>query len=154
MKKNSKDDISLIKKVDVQNESLVFPYPVEIHTEYSDEEMFWEFVVKEFTEMYKEIESLKSELAKLNPSPKVGYPKFEYGDVVKFDFRWNKDEELQKVTGYVFIVDAYGTFGQPDEPSYDIYSPEQNMLFKHIRESGVSFVRKPNEDDLNALKKL
>lgn len=39
--------------------------------------------------------------------------------------------------GVVWIVDAYGTFEQNEEVSYDIYVEEENCLYKHIRQSEV-----------------
>ena len=62
----------------------------------------------------------------------IGKPKYTYGD--QLEFKWNN--ESNKV-GIVEIVDSYGTFGQNEEPSYDIYVVENNTLYKHIRESEV-----------------
>ena len=41
--------------------------------------------------------------------------------------------------GYVYIVDAYGTFFQVEEPSYDIVVKETRgeCVYKHIPESQV-----------------
>ena len=62
----------------------------------------------------------------------LGKPKFKLGDWVKF--------ELQGVIieGEVWQVDAYGTFFQTKEPSYDIFYPKKNMLYKHMEESCVT----------------
>ena len=73
----------------------------------------------------------------------LGKPKFTYDDLVQFDLKI--DDEIITLTGYVYIVDAYGTFDQNEEPSYDImvdHSPIDNnkCLYKHIRESGVNKV--------------
>ena len=38
-------------------------------------------------------------------------------------------------TGKVYIVDAKGTWGQSEEPSYDVMVESENTLYKHIRES-------------------
>lgn len=38
------------------------------------------------------------------------------------------------------IVDAYGTFEQDDEPSYDICVEEENCLYKHIRETAIKAI--------------
>lgn len=46
---------------------------------------------------------------------------------------WNDEV----VTGTITGVDAYGTFEQGEEPSYDIYCENNNMLYKHIIESEV-----------------
>lgn len=39
--------------------------------------------------------------------------------------------------GEIEIVDAYGTFEQNEEPSYDIFAAEENLFCKHIRESDI-----------------
>ena len=66
-------------------------------------------------------------------------PKYEKGDVVRFQFSSNMDA----LEGMIEIVDRYGTFEQNEEPSYDIYRFENNTLYKHVRESTVTeFVRK------------
>ena len=65
-------------------------------------------------------------------------PKYKKGDVVRFKFF----EDKEPLEGMVAIVDAYGTFEQNEEPSYDIYKFDNNTLYKHIRESLVTeFVR-------------
>lgn len=61
----------------------------------------------------------------------IGHPKYKRDDVVSFKFR----NEIK--TGTICIVDSYGTFEQNEEPSYDIINEEENMLYKHVRESGV-----------------
>ena len=67
----------------------------------------------------------------------IGKPKFKQGD--KVSFMW----EDQLKIGYVDIVDAYGTFEQNEEPSYDILikNKEEHCLYKHFRESLVKKVR-------------
>lgn len=62
----------------------------------------------------------------------LGKPKFKLADWVKFTW---KDKEIK---GEVWVVDAYGTIFQTKEPSYDIFSAEENMLYKHIEESMVT----------------
>ena len=62
----------------------------------------------------------------------LGKPKFKRGDVVYFTVR---DE---RKCGTVFGVDPYGTFEQNEEPSYDLFVVDENCLYKHIRERGVS----------------
>lgn len=59
----------------------------------------------------------------------LGKPKYKRGDIVTFI------HDNTKKTGYVYIVDAYGTFEQDEEPSYDIMIEEENCLYKHCRES-------------------
>lgn len=69
--------------------------------------------------------------------------KHEYGDWVKFKLRTGDDyDDTKWVTGQVAIVDKYGTFEQNEEPSYDVWVPEMDGLFKHIRQSGLEFVKK------------
>lgn len=69
----------------------------------------------------------------------LGKPKFKVGDSVAFKIKGEEKEFL--INGEVFIVDAYGTFEQKEEPSYDImaeeshFNKEQPCLYKHIRES-------------------
>ena len=61
-------------------------------------------------------------------------PKYKYGDKVTFDL------DGSTWTGEIYIIDAYGTFERPGEPSYDImvdnYGENKNdqCLFKHIPE--------------------
>lgn len=66
----------------------------------------------------------------------LGNPKFKRGDKVKFYIN------NQLVIGQVYIVDAYGTFEQDREVSYDIMvlaSALNNTptLFKHIIETAL-----------------
>ena len=64
----------------------------------------------------------------------LGEPKYKYGDIVTFMY-----DGIEKI-GYVYIVDRYGTFEQDEEPSYDIMVEKDNCLYKHCRESLVSFL--------------
>jgi len=68
--------------------------------------------------------------ADLDNIPVPGRPRYARADMVKF--RWKGDEKIGKISG----VDAYGTFEQSEEPSYDIYV-EDNGIYKHIVESEV-----------------
>lgn len=61
----------------------------------------------------------------------LGKPKYHYGDVVTFKI----SDQIK--TGLIKIVDAYGTFSQTEEPSYDVMIKEDNCLYKHIRESNI-----------------
>ena len=76
-------------------------------------------------------------------NPALGHPLYTYGDVLQFevgplkDWNGNLVREREMVEGVVEIVDAYGTFEQDEEPSYDLYSKERKMLYKHIRESEI-----------------
>lgn len=62
----------------------------------------------------------------------IGKPKFKKADWVKFEWK------CEVIEGEIWQVDAYGTFFQTKEPSYDIFSPKKNMLYKHIEESCVT----------------
>lgn len=70
----------------------------------------------------------------------LGYPKYKIKDKVKFKI----NNEIK--VGNVYIVDAYGTFGQKEEPSYDIIVEEENTLYKHIEESLVIGLVNSNND--------
>lgn len=63
----------------------------------------------------------------------LGKPKYKRNDQVRFMFKGEMKE------GYVYIVDAYGTFFQVEEPLYDIVVKETRgeCLYKHIPESQV-----------------
>jgi len=68
----------------------------------------------------------------------IGKPKFKVGDPVQFML---DDEGL--FHGKVYIVDAYGTFEDSSDVSYDIMVEEwgpkkEECLFKHITEKIVS----------------
>ena len=67
----------------------------------------------------------------LKDMPVLGKPKYTYKDLVRFHYA---DCEKQ---GKIWVVDAYGTFEQGEEPSYDIYVEEDNCLYKHICESDI-----------------
>lgn len=63
----------------------------------------------------------------------LGKPKFKRGDKVSF--------KLEDTTydGYIYIIDAYGTFEDDSDVSYDImvenWGPKkEECLFKHIPE--------------------
>jgi len=66
-----------------------------------------------------------------------GKPKYNIGDKVQFTL------EEGTFYGEVYIVDAYGTWDNPNDVSYDImvnnWGPKkEECLFKHITESLVS----------------
>ena len=48
----------------------------------------------------------------------LGKPKYTYDDVVEFELKNN--DEIITLTGSIYVVDAYGTFDQNEEVSYDI----------------------------------
>lgn len=66
-----------------------------------------------------------------------GKPKFKIGDNVQFIL------DNEGFHGKIYIVDAYGTFDNPSDVSYDImvedWGPKkEECLFKHIPEKIVS----------------
>jgi hypothetical protein len=61
----------------------------------------------------------------------LGKPKYNYGDMVKFTI----DDQIK--IGIIEIIDAYGTFFQTEEPSYDVLVKVENCLYKHVRESFI-----------------
>lgn len=61
----------------------------------------------------------------------LGNPKYNIGDTVSFVIN-NKT-----VTGEVAIIDRYGTFEDTSDVSYDVYSKEDNILYKHINEKEI-----------------
>lgn len=67
----------------------------------------------------------------LEETPVPGHPRYRHGDIVRM--KWSDIEKIGKIS----IVDAYGTFEQSDEPSYDILVVEENCLYKHILESEI-----------------
>lgn len=68
----------------------------------------------------------------------LGKPKYKVGDTVSFYMEPRSPfSEKTLIIGKVFIVDAYGTFEQNKEPSYDIMDEEHNILFKHVVESSL-----------------
>lgn len=59
-----------------------------------------------------------------------GNPKFKYNDVVSYKI--NDDT----IIGSVAIIDAYGTFEDDSDVSYDILSDD--CLYKHIPEKIIT----------------
>lgn len=62
----------------------------------------------------------------------IGYPKYKKGDTVSFIF------DGRKITGCIEIVDAFGTFGDDSDVSYDIMVESENTLYKHIKEYALN----------------
>ena len=77
----------------------------------------------------------------------LGKPKYDYNDIVKFKIRMFEGTPEREVEGSIAIIDRYGTFEQNEEVSYDVYSTEDNILYKHIPESQLTFVRKGTEEE-------
>lgn len=70
----------------------------------------------------------------------IGKPRFDVGDKIGFYLKPHRMDKEIFFVGSVYIVDAYGTFEQDDEPSYDIMVEDwmgtgKRMLVKHERES-------------------
>ncbi len=63
--------------------------------------------------------------------PVPGRPRYHRDEMVRI--KWDDAEKV----GKVFIVDAFGTMDQNEEPSYDILVEEDNCLYKHICESDI-----------------
>lgn len=66
-----------------------------------------------------------------------GRPRYNRGDDV--DFWLNNGKNNIRLCGNIEIVDRYGSFERPDEPSYDIcaYYEGEEVLFKHVPETDV-----------------
>lgn len=60
-----------------------------------------------------------------------GRPRYRREDIVRIN--WDGTEKAGKIC----VVDAFGTFEQSEEPSYDIFVEEDNCLYKHICESEI-----------------
>ena len=70
----------------------------------------------------------------------LGKPKYKRGDLVEFELL--VDGRIVSLFGEIFIVDAFGTFEQRSEVSYDIMVEKSHFtggpcLYKHIEESRV-----------------
>lgn len=86
---------------------------------------------KKHTLLYHGIMPIEEALTELIKVPVPGRPRYRLGEIIKV--KWGDDEKVGKVT----VVDAFGTFEQSEEPSYDVYVEEENCLYKHIVESDV-----------------
>lgn len=75
-----------------------------------------------------------------------GNPKFDYGDVVKFNIN---DEEK---CGVVAIIDRYGTFFDDSDACYDILNEDENILYKHINEKFIIEKIKKTKSPFNLFK--
>ena len=99
--------------------------------------------------LYKDILELG---ASIDPNhPVLGKPRYEMYQPVKF-FWQEKGKQVEKI-GLVYIRDPYGTFSNPDEPSYDIMArlDDGNCLFKHHAESTVTAL---TEEEIEEHKEL
>lgn len=67
----------------------------------------------------------------LQKIPVIGSPRYKRGDMVKLVC------DGAEKTGEIYVVDAFGTFEQNEEPSYDIHIEDERCLYKHICESDI-----------------
>lgn len=88
------------------------------------------------------IESIQKDFEDKMSKRKIDPVKYEYGDWVKFKIKMFESTAENEYVGQIAIIDRYGTFEQNEEPSYDIYVPEMNCLFKHFRQSAVTLDHK------------
>ncbi len=60
-------------------------------------------------------------------------PKYKLNDIVSFEYYG------KSLRGRISVVDAYGTFEQQEEASYDILVDGEPSwtLYKHVRESWI-----------------
>ena len=68
-----------------------------------------------------------------------GNPKYKRGQMVRFTFWSARYPHPVTQVGRVDIIDAFGTFDDPSDVSYDILveNEEENCLYKHITEALV-----------------
>ncbi len=60
-------------------------------------------------------------------------PRYNLNDIVAFEYYG------KRLSGKISVVDAFGTFEQHEEPSYDILVDDESSrtLYKHVRESWI-----------------
>jgi hypothetical protein len=63
----------------------------------------------------------------------LGNPKYKMGDKVSFVIN------NETINGEIAIIDRYGTFEDNSDVSYDVYSKENNILYKHINENYIIY---------------
>jgi predicted HicB family RNase H-like nuclease len=78
----------------------------------------------------------------------IGKPMYHLGNYVTFSVT------TEEKVGKIDIVDAYGTFEQAEEPSYDIFVEEENCLYKHIPESAVIGIKELSSYEGNSIPEL
>ena len=64
-------------------------------------------------------------------TPFPGRPRYHREDILRI--KWDNTIKIGKIC----IVDAFGTFEQSEEPSYDVLVVEDNCLYKHVCESDI-----------------
>jgi predicted RNase H-like HicB family nuclease len=73
----------------------------------------------------------------------IGKPRYQKGNYVTFIIN------AEKKVGKIGIVDAYGTFEQTEEASYDIFVDEEKCLYKHVPESKVIGIKELSYKNYN-----
>lgn len=99
--------------------------------------------------LYKDILELGASVDENHPV--LGKPRYEMYQPVRF-WGWERGEQAEKI-GLVYIRDPYGTFSNPDEPSYDIMALHgtERCLFKHHPESAVKALTKEEIEEYSEL---
>lgn len=99
--------------------------------------------------LYKDILELGASVDENHPV--LGKPRYEMYQPVRF-LGWERGEQAEKI-GLVYIRDPYGTFSNPDEPSYDIMALHgtERCLFKHHPESAVKALTKEEIEEYSEL---
>ena len=121
-------------------------YEVDVLTDYLEqvEEQvkykYWYFghyhedrrVDEKHTLLYRAVLPVGDVETDLTKIPRPGYPQYQHGEEVSFKV----SQGIKR--GKILIVDAYGTFEQSEEPSYDILvEGAERCLYKHVTESCV-----------------
>ena len=70
----------------------------------------------------------------------IGKPTFKRGDIVGFYIKMHGEDKEIFCEGKICTVDAYGTFEQNKEPSYDVMvenfdNSGKSCMMKHVIES-------------------
>lgn len=95
---------------------------------------------KEFKQWIKENRDDKNNVGT------IGKPIYKRGDKTGFYITPHKKDEEIFCIGTIEIIDAYGTFEQNEEPSYDIlvenFDEKGPCLVKHVRESSTYNINK------------
>ena len=70
----------------------------------------------------------------------LGRPKYTYGDIVEFKVIMNSSDQEQVKTGYIAIIDRWGTWEYDKDVSYDILvetDGPRGTLYKHFPETAI-----------------
>lgn len=68
----------------------------------------------------------------------LGNPKYTLNEKVAFKL-YNSDNVEVAKHGIIYIVDDYGTFEDNSDVSYDIFVPDENCIYKHVREDSIMY---------------